>query len=31
MWILLYLFQDNFCDDFNITQETLSETKYVLV
>ena len=29
MWILLHLFQSNFCDYFNITDETLSEMKYV--
>ena len=23
------MFQSNFCDDFNITDETLSEMKYV--
>ena len=30
MWILLHLSQSKFCDDFKITEETLSEMKYVL-
>ena len=29
MWILLHLRQSNFRDDFNITDKTLSEMKYV--
>ena len=31
MWILLHLCQSTFCDDFNITDETLSELKYVFI
>ena len=29
MWTLLHLCESNFCDDFNIIDETLSEIKYV--
>ena len=31
MWILLHLRESNFCDDFTITDETLSEMKYIYI
>ena len=29
MWMLLHLYQSNILNDFNITDEVLSEMKYV--
>ena len=29
MWVLLHLFQSNFCHGFNITDEILSGVKYL--